>query len=503
MSLERIIYSQLDLRLDAQTSFEKKLIKQHEHYTQAVQTSLDTEPGQPLGVSYIPLTQRDIDNLYAHYDDEDQIRALIAAGKRHAIIKDVLSERDMQIITDLLKKLEKNGTLYNALVQYNNYDGAYDSATELEKKTIIMVSLQNAGILPVIQYVICDSLLTCGLGCGQTYTSVAKNPAALIQELIPLIAATGFTLDDFFLLANQKVILHKSITEMAVTLDNPEILLAVMQKDKFLMQDIEQPQHNFLYQSIEDLVISNRKTAIKKRMYADIVASYIAHTPKKQPEKPQNTGQNTADTVDITSWTTERLTPTHNKMTAANNKPKNSVSTIAMSPYGSGKLHLHASRAIVPLQDTVLLLLISTVCNIIDAAEMYIEKHPKPVRKITGHHTDQEDARLLIACGKKFHEDIVTASATDTAKIALKFLLTFYASINNLLTGGELLKALLTKKILSPISLAAQTIMNRNCDEHTAVDVKTALEHLTTLSTLPTTRAGISILRRAAQQTKS
>jgi hypothetical protein len=481
--LIRMFYSQLDARFKPkheseaehiESLFLKKLVQQQDVYTQIVQSSLTTIENEPLGVNIAPLNARDIDNLQQEYNDEEQIQALIKAGKRENLIEDALSERDMQIITNILRNLKKDGLLYNVLVENHAYGTSNKLYSELDRKTVVMVALQNAGLLPVIQYVICDSLLTGGRGCGQAGTSVTKTPAALIQELSPLIAATGFTWDDFFILGNQTVVLHKSIIEMAIALDSPEILLAVMRKDKFVAKDIEQPQDRFVNESIEDLVIASGKKAIEQCMHADIIASRAAvPSPKKEPA--------TTILANITSWATEKLTPTHHKMSAASEKRARAPATIALSPYGSGSLHLHASKAIKPLPDNILCLLVSAVSNIIYAAEKYIEKYPQPVKKIVGKHSHQKAAALLVSSGKKFHEEIIIAAATDVAKIALKFLLTFNASTSNLSTG-ELSKLVLTQKTLQAISLAARTIKNRNCDNNTAVTVKNSLEYLSGLS---------------------
>jgi hypothetical protein len=505
--LIRMFYSQLDARFKPhyeieaehiESLFLKKFVQQHETYSQVVQSSLDTVENEPLGVYIAPFTAREVNNLRQECNDEEALQEIIDAGKRENMIEDPLTERDMQVIKNVLKSLKKDGLLYNALIENHTYDSTnLKSYSELDKKIIVMASLEAAGLLPVIQYVICDSLLTGGRGCGQTATSTKNTPAALIQELSPVFAATGFTLDDFFSLCRTKVVLHKSIMEMAIELDSPEILLAVMNKDKFQTNDIKQPQDSFLRQSIEQLVNANHKTAIKKRIHSDIVASRIVNsTSTNEPAVPKPgtkiAGPHTAAAGDTVLWASEKVTPTHNKIPTPKGKMAREPSMIALSPYGSGRLHLHASKAIMSLPDAILCHLVSAVSKIIYAAETYLKKYPQPVKRITGIHTHQEDAQTLVSSGKKFHEDILTAATADVAKIAQNFLLAFDASTSKL-SAGELTQLVLTQKILKPISLAARTINNRNCDKNTAADVKNSLEHLAglSISTAASSRAGI------------
>jgi hypothetical protein len=471
--LQKLIFSQFEEvltqaqidkgeRTQARIAFEDKLIKQSEQYSEVVQSYLDVIPGKALGVAKVPLTTREIADLPDNSDDPEKHRALVAAGKLKSPIEDTFSGRDIEAVKELLKHLKKDGKLYNALVLYANIHTANGTHTDAEKKSIVINCLNNAGVLPVIQYVICDSLLTGGIGCAQEPNKQTQKN--LIKELAPLIMATGLSFEDFFTLCNPRLVMHKSLLTMAAELDEPEMLLAVMgNKQAFSESDAKAICEDITKQTILNHVILNDKMAIEKRIQQDIAnakkqRALIKPMPKRgdltvSKGMVQAPGGLAVDDEKITpksarNSSSYKAMPTRSAASAS----APSLPSIALSP-----LHLHAVKPSETLNNSTICHLIIAAANITHAAEDYLKNYPTPVGYIYSH-THQTEARALIQLGTDFFGPIVDAEPKQYAEIASKFI----AKFNRLMTklsAGELKNNLNQPAINDPLKIVVNGLL--------------------------------------------
>jgi hypothetical protein len=456
--LQETIYSQLNPATGARVAFETKLVKQSEQYTEVVKSYLDVIPGKALGVTKEKLNHREIMDVQSTYqDDPEKMQAIIKEGKLCSPIEDRFSERDAQAVKELLTKLKKDGALYNALIRFANIESPHGKpSTEAEKKILVMMGLHNAGVLPVIQYVICDSLLTGGMGCAQSPNN--DTLSHLARALSPLIAATGFKWSDFFMLASPAVVLHKSIYIMATELDQPDMLLAVLGKesaDTFTAKDGELAYDGFTKQTLLDYVTMTDKMAIEKRMQQDIANE------KMRPLLPT---QRSSQTAQSNSPTNLSMTPTGRKISPRQpnplnrfkaSTPKSSASASAHPSIPLGNFNLHATKN-TSFSNDCARFLVSAVAKIIYAAEKYQKIHPEPTGYIH-RHSHQKEAKQLKKDGEAFFSEIVAASPKDYVKISIAFLSKFNDFITTL-SSGELSHLITEPGITKALSMAVEEI---------------------------------------------
>jgi hypothetical protein len=429
-SLIKIILSHLDE--NGRSALENKLIPRREDFQKAVETTtLDVLPGQPLGLTRTK-SKNDLREELKSIDDNNAFCLLENGDILQSCITDPLAERDMQAIKALLRALKKDSQLCDHLMQYHHHPAEETknsndtnqsvTHTEEQRKHTVINALDHAGILPVIQYIICDSLLTGGRGCART----GGKPADLIQDLAPLIVATGCTWDDFFKLKSPMTVLPQSLIVMASALDCPEILMAILGIKHFTHDTVN------LYYDDQEVSLYNQVVAAGKITIASRIADDLAHEKSHQKSlSPQN----------------------------------------AEASIGYHRLHLHALKTREPLNNDTILQLFTAIGQIMLAAKNYLKKYPKSQYR----HTHQPDARQIIDASRDCMKQINNKSNNACVTASITFLNTIN-QIYTTLSEGYLKYSLGSSEIVAPLGEVAKQLKAKGHLDKVAPTCKDTIE---------------------------